>query len=199
MANTDAPIGAVPVRHLDGSPFNGATTMYLLPSGDATATFIGDFVKPGGTAGAAGVFVAGINCEGMGTCAQAAAGDANLLGAVVGFINNPADLNTKYRLASTNRIALVSDGPDVVYEIQEDSVGAALAAVDIGENADIVVAAGSTTTGLSGMELDSSTHNTTTAQLRILRLVNRPGNSIGDNAKVEVVINEHVFKTTTGV
>jgi hypothetical protein len=90
--------------------------------------------------------------------------------------------------------------PDVICEIQEDSVGGALAAVDVGLNADIIyTVAGSTTSGRSGMELDSSDKKTGTAQLRILRLVPREDNAIGDYAVWEVLINEHEFKQTTGV
>lgn len=200
MANTTVTRGARPVRHANGSPYNGAANMYLLPSGDSTATFLGDFVKLGGTTGASGVVVNGIEVHGMPTIAQAAAGDTLLLGVVVGFLPDVTNLNSRYRLASTNRIALVADAPDLVFEIQEDAGGATTALVDVGENADIVVGSGSTTTGLSGMELDSSTHTSATAQLRILRFVPRPDNEpASSKAKLEVMINEHAFKTTTGV
>ena len=198
MANVDAPKGAIPIRHLDGSPYNGQVTMYLVPDTDATAVFVGDFVKLAGSAGTAGSFVNGIDVEGMPTIAQAAAGDT-LIGSVVGFLAKQSDLTVKHREASTARIALVADQPDLVFEVQEDSVGAALTADEIGENADITVAAGSAVTGVSAMELDSSTHVTTTAQLRILKLVKRPDNAIGTNAKWEVFINEHAHKTTSGV
>jgi hypothetical protein len=199
MPNIDAVKGAFPVMHLDGSPYTGKTNMYLVPSGDGTALFVGDFVKRGGSAGAAGTVVNGQDVEGMPTVIQAAATDTLLVGVVVGFLPNQDNLSLKYRVASTNRIALVADAPDLVFEIQEDSVGGALSADEVGENADITVAAGNTTTGLSGMELDSSDHKTATAQLRILGLVKKPDNAIGTNAKWLVMINEHAYKTTTGV
>lgn len=198
MANTSRPSGLRPVRHLDGSPFNGMVNEYLVPSGDGTAMYVGDPVKSGGTAGAAGVYVNGRNCEGMPTIATAAAGDT-LRGVVVGFQPLQSNLELLYRVASTNRIALVVDAPDVVFEIEEDALGAALAAVDVGENADIVYTAGSTVTGRSAVVLDSSDHKTATAQLRILGFVQRPDNIIGANAKMQVVINEHELKSTTGV
>ena len=208
MANIDAPSGLRPVRHLDGRSWNGSTRMYLVPSGDGTALFVGDAVKSGGSAGAAGTVVNGIDVEGMQTVIQAAATDALIVGVVVGFLPNPDNLMLKYRVASTNRIALVCDDPTVVFEIQEDSVTNTLVADDIGENADLIVGAGNTTTGMSGMELDSGDHKTATAQLRILGLVKRPDNNMGDNAtsasstyvngKWEVLINEHAYKSTTG-
>ena len=208
MANSDAKSGFRPVRHLDGRSWNGGTRMYLVPSGDGTALFVGDLVKSGGSAGALGTVVNGIDVEGMQTVVQAAAADALIVGAVVGFLPDPDNLMRKHRLASTNRIALVCDDPTVVYEVQEDSDTNTLVAADVGENCEIIVAAGNTTTGLSGMEIDSSSHTASAAQIRVLGLVKRPDNNMGDNAtaasstyvngKWEVVINEHAYKSTTG-
>ncbi len=198
MANVNAASGLKPVEYLGGSPYNGKVNMYLVPSADGTAMYVGDPVKMGGTAGAAGVYVNGINCEGMNTAITAAAGDTLLVGVVIGFLPNQSDLTILHRVASTNRIALVADDPNLVFEVQEDSGGAATAAVDVGENADILYTAGSTTTGISGVQLDSSDHKTATAQLRILGFVQRPDNAIGTNAKLRVLINEHAFKSTTG-
>jgi len=149
---------------------------------------MGDFVKSGGTTDA----------NGVPTIAQAAAGDA-LRGVVVGIVPDTAD-STIYRVASTARYLLVADDPDLIFEIQEDAVGAATALVDIGENADITVAAGNTSTGTSGMQLDSSDHKTATAQLRMLGFVQSPTNEPGvANAKLLVRINEHELASTTGV
>jgi hypothetical protein len=61
--------------------------------------------------------------------------------------------------------------------MQEDGAGDPLEIADIGQNVDIINGGGSTTTGLSGMEIDSSTHATTnTLPLRLLGLVDRPDN-----------------------
>lgn len=188
MANSDRPAGLRPVMHGNGAPYNGAANLYYIPSTDGTAVFIGDAVKSAGSADASGVA----------TVAQCAAGDA-ILGVVVGFRPDPTNLGLQYRTASTNRYVYVADAPDLIFEIQEDSVGGALAATDIGNNVDIVVGSGSTTSGLSGMEADTSTKNTTSQQLRIVGLVQRPDNEIGTNAKILVMINEHERKTTTGV
>lgn len=187
MANLDKPRGAKVVGHLDGSPFNGMAGYYLIPAADGTATFIGDFVKSGGSADA----------DGIPDVAQAAAGDA-LLGVVLSVAFDPTDLRTIHRKASTKRYVYVADAPDIVVEMQEDAVGGALAAADIGNNADIVVAAGDATTGQSAMEIDSSTKATTTAQLRILKLVQRPDNELSANALYLCAINEHEHKSTTG-
>lgn len=187
MANVDRPSGLRPVKHLDGSPYNGAANLYFIPSTDSTAVFLGDAVKSAGSADA----------DGVATVAQAAAGDA-VRGVVVGFQPDPDNLSSLYRAASTDRYVWVADAPDIVCEVQEDSVGGALAATEVGNNADIVVGTGSTTTGTSAMELDSSTAGTTAAQLRILGLVQREDNEIGTNAKLLVAFNEHELKSTTG-
>lgn len=186
MANSDNARGLTPVRHGDGSPYTGAANVYSIPASDSTAVYIGDAVKSAGSADA----------DGVPTVAQAAAGDT-IRGVVVGVVPDTAN-SLIYRAASTLRKVLVADAPDLVFEIQEDSDGGALAAADVGNNADVVVGTGSTVTGRSAMEIDSSTKNTTSAQLRILRLVPRADNEIGTNAKWEVMINEHELKSTTG-
>ena len=199
MANTDRPKGLVPSRMLNGSPYMGALEMYLLPAADGTATFIGDLVKLGGSAGAAGLTVNGIDCEGMPTIAQSAANDAHV-GVVVGFLVNQSNLEQRHRVASQNRIALVA-GTDVMYEIQEVSGGTALTATEVGLNANVVVGAGNATTGMSGMELDNSTEATTAGlDLHIMGLVKRVDNNYGEHAKWLVRINDSQFKAgTTGI
>jgi hypothetical protein len=199
MANADRPNGFRPVQHLDGSPWNGMVNMYLCPSSDASAIYVGDPVKSGGTAGSAGTVVNGVDCEGIPTVAVAAAGNT-LLGVVVGFLPKQSDLSVLHREASTNRIALVCDAPDVIYEVQEDSVGNDIAVTQVGNNFDLAYTAGSSTTGQSAAELDSSdASGTATAQFRLLGLVKRPDNAVGTNAKWLVMINEHERKSTTGV
>lgn len=199
MANTDRPFGLIPVKHLDGSPFNGMVEMRLFDQ--SNAVYIGDPVKSGGSAGAAGVFVNGVNCEGMPNADRAAAGNT-LLGVVIGFLPKQSDLTVLHKEAtSTARIGLVVTAPDVVFEIQEDSVGNDIAVTQVNNNFDMVTwTAGNTTTGISAIELDSSdVTGTSSAQFRLLELVSSPDNVLGTNAKWLVVINEHEFKTTTGV
>lgn len=199
MANIDAAFGMRPVGHLDGSPWNGKVNMYLVPSTDVSAIYVGDPVKSGGTAGAAGTTVYGLDCEGIPTVAVAAAGDT-LLGVVVGFLANQSDQTVLHRAASTNRIALVCDAPDVVFEIKEDSVGNNVAVTQVGNNFDIAYTAGNATTGRSAVELDSSDiTGTATAQLRLLGLSKRVNNALGADAIWLVAINEHERKSTTGV
>lgn len=192
MANVDRVFGFRPIGHLNGSPWNGKVTKYAILAADGTATFVGDLVKLSGTADA----------DGVASVAQCAAGNTPV-GPIVWMEPNPDNLSQNYRTASTLRYVYVADDPDLVMECQEDAVGGALAITNVGQNADIVVAAGSTTTGQSGMELDSSTANTTsTLVLRILGFMQRPDNEVGvANAKMKVAFNVHQYGSvgTTGV
>lgn len=200
MANKDTPNGLKPVRYLDGSPYNGAHNLYLKPVGYGTAVFIGDVVTHAGSAGTAGLRVNNIDVEGMPTIALYAVND-NAIGVVVGFYPNPTALETNHSPASTAQIVMVADDPGLIFEVQEDSVGADFAAVDVGRNVDILAAlAGNTTTGQSAQELDSSvTSVTTTAGFRLMRLVPRPDNAIGANARWEVKFVEHMSLSATGI
>lgn len=202
MANADTVFGLRPVRYLNGAPWNGQVTRYLIDSGDGTAVFIGDLVKLAGGAGANGSVVQGVPTGGMATVIQAAAADPQMLGVVVGFEPLLTDLTVLHRVASTSRVALVVDDPNVIFEVQEDAVGGALAAADVGLNASVIVAAGSTVTGLSGMELDTSTKATTVGlELKIIGFVQRENNEVASaNAKILVLINNHAFRgPVTGV
>ena len=195
MANSDTPFGFKPVKHLNGNPWNGKTNVYYIPSTDATATFRGDAVKSAGAATADGMYP---------TVAQAAATDT-IRGVVIGFSDTPYinvnqdNLLENYRAASVARYAFVVDDPDVIFEIQEDSVGNSITAAMVGLSTDIVVGSGSTATGLSAMELDSSDTATAAGQCKILRAVNRPNNALGDHCKWEVLIIEHEMRSSTDV
>lgn len=191
MANTDRPSGFKPVKHLSGAPWNGKANIYYLKSSYATAVFIGDAVTLAGSADSTGMYP---------SIEQAAAGDTDIVGVVIGFGTNPSlmadpdTLTRKYRAASEEMYALVVDDPFVIFEIQEDSVGNSIDADMVGLATDITVGSGSTTTGLSGMELDSSDTATAAGQCRILRAVNRPDNVLGSHCKWEVLIAEHAYR-----
>lgn len=190
MANANTPWGMRPVRHRNGAPYNGAATRYYVPSSDSTALYIGDAVIIAGSADA----------NGVATVTKATAGGNNyILGPVVAVEPITRD-STTYREASTARYVWVADDPDLVFSIQEDAVGGALAAADVGLNASLVDGTGSTITGLSGQQLDTSTKATTaTLALRIIGFDQGVANEIGANAKVLVTINLHTLRNTTGI
>ena len=88
-------------------------------------------------------------------------------------------------------IADVIDDPAQLFLIQADED---IVQADIGKNADVVGTGGSTTTGVSTMELDSSTiANAAALNLKIVGKYDVPGNALGTNAVVVVKINEHLY------
>jgi len=85
----------------------------------------------------------------------------------------------------------VLDDPNQMFLIQNDGTSAA---TDYGKNADIVIGTGSTTTGVSANELDtSSIANTAALNLKVIGLWDVPNNAVGANAVVVVKINEHLY------
>jgi hypothetical protein len=181
MANANIATGFKPVREAGSGTHNGGLNMYYHPSSDATALYVGDPVIKNSSADAAGIPGA----------IRATAGAA-ITGIVCGFVPDGVVDVAGYGAASTAYYVLVDDDPDHIFEVQEDSVGGALAVTDIGLNADFILAAGNAYTKRSGAMLDTSTKATTaTLPLKIVGLTPRPGNDIGANAKVLVKINVH--------
>jgi len=100
--------------------------------------------------------------------------------------------------AATDIVGFVSDDPYERFEIQSD---AALAVAEIGLNADIVYAAGSTPNFISKVELDHSDLKTAIAQLRVIGISKDPENNEAGAADTNavVIINEHFLKGTVGI
>ena len=85
----------------------------------------------------------------------------------------------------------VLDDPNQLFIIQSDED---IVQADFGKNADVVVGTGNTTTGVSAMELDSSTIATTAAlNLKLVGIYDTPGNALGNFCQVVVKINEHLY------
>lgn len=200
MANVNSPFGLKAIKSPSGDlRFN----KYYIPASYGTALFVGDPVIKTGTSNDA-TTVTGVQSYEAGTLPEvnkATAGDTNLVtGVIIGFEANPDNLNrpANYNPASTEAVAIVADNPDQLFEIQDDA-SATLDKDVIGLNANLVyTTAGDTNTGLSGANLDATTPNTTaTFQLKILRLIARADNELGNNAKYLVKINQHTEATGT--
>jgi hypothetical protein len=201
MANVDRPSGLTPVAYKSGAPYNGACRPYYIPSSYGTALFIGDPVTRTGTSNTAAVKVPGAGSFGIGTMPEinkTTAGDSNSdaerqTGVIVGFSPLAGSLEYKHNPANTERVAFVADDPDLVFEIQANG---AIPAASMGLNAIFIYThSGSTATGLSGAELDTT--GTVPAadasyQMRILRAVNREDNDTTlTHARVLVTLNNH--------
>lgn len=195
MANVSRVNGLNPVQTLGATGWNGQVNTYFIPSTDATAVFVGDPVQAETTGDTT---AAGGQNMGIQSVIQATAGNP-ILGVVVGFAINPLNLNTpQFRAASTGRYVLVSDDPTTIYEVQTSNGTAVIG--NVGSNASIAVAAGSTSTGTSGVTLDVGTvANTATLALRIVGFSKRVDNdNTSANAKLLVRINNDQLAAGTG-
>jgi len=187
MANQDAPFGLKPIGKVGQNRDAQGLSEYSIAA-SATAIYFQDPVELAAT----------------GTITVAAATDA-LLGSLNGVFFTDATtgkptyanhLNASN--AATDIVGFVSDAPYERFEVQSDG---ATALADVGLNADIVYAAGSSPDYVSQVELDFSDQKTGTAQLRIIGISKDPSNNEAGSANVNLVtiINEHQLKATAGV
>lgn len=181
MANADTPFGLRPIGPGSASVDNGKIIHCYLPSDYATSVFIGDpVIKVAAGSNDVPVTVVGGGTFEIGTLPEVnvvTVGDTNeITGVVVGFLPTTRD-STTYGAASTTRVALVNIDPYQEYLIQADG---AVPAASVGLNAVLIAThAGSTVTGYSGMELDTTSDAPAadaSNQLTIMRLYNAPDN-----------------------
>ena len=198
MANANRPSGFTPVQYLNGSTWSGQARLYSIAAAYATALYIGDPVISSGTADANGV--PGIV---LGAATGALRGVIVGLGSSEGLPANIINPNVAYRPAAaqtTDWYAMVVDDPNVIFAIQEESNGTAIAATQIGLNTIPVIGTGNGF--ISGWLLSSSTGatpaTTATLQLRLMGLVRTSDNAFGAYAKHLVKINVHELGTGTG-
>ena len=188
--------GFRPVKHMNGSPYNGQLNRYMISASDTAVTNVGDFVQLSDNAALVdtigfGVYPA-VERAGSGTAVP-------IVGVIVGFEVDFSNLNSgNYRAASTRRVALVADASDLLFAGPQDGTGGVVAAASVGLNVAINLGtAGSTTPFASGMSVDSSTVATTaTLPLQIMGITASPDNdetSTARPAEVLVRINTHAF------
>lgn len=192
MANINAKFGLRPIGKLGSAVNSTGTTEYDILTGTTGSIFTGDPVKMVNTGG----------------IAVAAAGDL-LLGVFQGcrYTDSAGDvIYSSYwptTTASADAVAFVVDDPNALFEVESAATGSVVQTV-VGNNADIVYAAGSTSDGQSAVTI-SGTTAATTAQLRIIGISNDPeNNTLGTgsqsaNVNMIVKINEHFYAQVTGV
>jgi len=145
MANTNAPNGFVPLRHLTGGVIRPQA--YPIANGFATSLFSGDLVT-----------LLSDGTVGIGTNAT------NALGVFYGV---------QYIDQTSGDVKFSKIWP---------------ASTTVKTNT-------AATFGGSQQEANLATLGTTALPLRILRLVDAPDNAVGADAKLEVVINNHLYGT----
>ena len=185
MANKDASFGLKPVRMMGGSPYSGGQSRYRIAANYGTNIFQGDLV---------------MQVTGGGIEIHADGGTVPIVGVFNGcMFTDPTtseQVFSNHYPASTNAsdiIAFVHDDPNTVFEIQADDT---FPVADLFGNFDIVYTnSGSTTTGISGAELDVTTGATTTnLPLKAIDISQDPENSdvASANTNVLVVIQNHI-------
>ena len=185
MANKDASFGLKPVRMMGGSPYSGGQSRYRIAANYGTNIFQGDLV---------------MQVTGGGIEIHADGGTVPIVGVFNGcMFTDPTtseQVFSNHYPASTNAsdiIAFVHDDPNTVFEIQADDT---FPVADLFGNFDIVYTnSGSTTTGISGAELDVTTGATSTnLPLKAIDISQDPENSdvASANTNVLVVIQNHI-------
>ena len=183
MANADNPTGFMPLRHRGGGVIRA--NKYEFASAYGTNLFTGDAV-----------------ILSSGDVAIAAQDSGTLLGIFAGCQYRASDgsmIFSPYWPASTVTLGservkcFVWDDPMIAYRVQTETGSTYAKASHDGNVYDIELDhAGSAFTGQSGMELDLT--DTGTGQFLVLGLIDEPGNAVGVNAKLEVMIKESLLK-----
>jgi hypothetical protein len=186
MANIDKAFGLRPIGNLSAT---GAQKQYGYEIADnqAGTIFQGDLV----------VLTGGFISRFLPASHTAAVGVFNGCNYIDPTTGKPTFKNYypgSVNITSGKIVADVIDDPSQLFLVQCD---AGFVAADVGKNADVIGTGGSTTTGISTMELNSATLATTAAlNLKVVGLYNDVNNEFGTNAVVVVKINEHVYGST---
>lgn len=180
MANLNGPFGFRPYRHMTGGCVR--VNEYSIASSYNTSIYDGDVVEMTG--------------EGK-NIAKAAAANADNIGVFHGCRYVDAQGNQVFskhwpaNTVATEIVALVYDDPNIVFEVQCDT----LAEGDIGQLVDINVGTGNDSIGRSGAYLPVSGGTAATGRtFRLMELKPSPDNAFGAYAKALVVFAEHVLK-----
>jgi hypothetical protein len=192
------PCGLMPLRYLNGSPWNGAQNPYPIASGYVTAIYLYDPVITLND-GTIGIGVAGSPCRGVFLGCQFTDTSGTLQ-------NLPYWPAAQAVFQTANATAFILDDPNVVLTMQETNgsgaAGTPLALADVGLNINFAVAAGAAPDYISGTSINNTTENTTpTLNMKILGLTASPGNVVGNFANWDVTWNTHQLKSvgTDGV
>lgn len=192
MANINTPFGLKPVRYLNSAPYNGQARKYHIKDDYSTALYIGTPVTLTGTSSSTPL---GAHAD----VQIATLADTNYtIGPIVAFDPTYSDLSKVVSPVDTDGYCYVADDPNIIFEVQCDSV-TNLTPADIGLNAILVQShAGSAYTMLEGMELDeSSAAGNSSFMCKIMNVVNRADNEMTAggvaHTKVEIILSTHTY------
>ena len=186
MANTDNPCGFKPMNMAGLRP----PTKYRIAADYSEDIFIGQPVSLSG--GYAIIATAGTDNTLLGIAAYF----ENITQGMKGGGYYPDDSSDEW-------VVYVWDDPHTRFIAQDDGAGNDIALTDIGNTGNFIgTHAGNTDTNISGAELDGSSFDAgqaVTDQFRLVDLVDKPGNDVGDNAEWVVEIHNHVYRQESNV
>ena len=188
MATSATPYGLRPVRRVDGLPYAGATSEYLIDSGLASNIFYGQVVHIDANGYVALVTGTGADATTNDWPTGSSSGMTGAIGVFVGceYINAEGQVvhNNMFPTGTTSGgddiKCKIIDDPNVLFQAQLDG---AADQTDIGANTFFAAAqstsTGNSTTGISTSALDATTV-TTTAAFRIVQAVSPIGDAFPD-------------------
>ena len=189
MANQDAAFGLRPLKTLGQADDSTGMSSHKILPGDASVLYQGSMAIG----------------KNDGYVDISAAASTTNVGAFWGtFYIDPTTLKPTYKNYYPGGItppssgaieAFVYDNPQQLFEIQSDNTGAS-AQTDVFMCADLSSpTGGSTTNGVSSMELGDSTINATAAMLKIIGVSRDPANDdlTAANVNWRVMIDQHLF------
>ena len=194
MANVNKAFGLRPLGKLGSNYNSDGDTQYRIASGTVTAIFQGDTVTFSANAGAS-----------TGYIVKHTPGNPNILGVFIGCqYTDPTSKKPVWRnyypggIAASDIVAFVVDDPNALFLVQASGVAGNVA---IGQNANLVqTAAGNTTTGVSGLELNTGTLAAASdLNVKVVGVTTDPSNSdlTAAYADLIVIINEHLYRGPT--
>lgn len=185
MANVSRPWGFRPERYLDGSKWTAVTQTYAFAAAQANDAYVGDMVTFDATNRSSAIVDNFVQLAPYVQPVVAAITTGVFRGIIVGFVPQPefnmsptASLGFMYRAASTFRYGLISEDTAAIYEAEETGNSYVTTSNNgINKTADIVYAAGSQVTGISGVTLNGAAFQTAAVRpWRALRYTQRVDN-----------------------
>jgi hypothetical protein len=194
-----APYGLKPVNLIGGQVFAGSTRLMQIASGYATNIFYGDLVKR---------ISDGTIEKDTGTTTATPTGiflGVQFTNGSTGQVQQQQFYPASQAIKSGTQIfAVVADDPDTLFQVAVVSGTTVITGVGIsaiGNNAELVQNAGSTTTGNSAVAILATTATTNTLPIRIIDVVRDTATAADNFPEVIVKINAtmHQYNNATGV
>lgn len=180
MANVNAPRGFVPVCDAHGNKYTAPGNRYYKGTTANTTIAVGDRVRR----------IQSTDPNGFPEIVRASVG-----GVCTGIVQSidvvVTNLDQQGYYTSTQTGYLnVCDDPQIIFAVQEGGSGTLLTVAAIGQYVDSIAGTSDTTTGMSADLIDNNTLSTSSGEWRIVGLVQRPDNAVGQYAKWLVQRNE---------